>query len=75
MNWDRIEAKWHQLHGDIKSQWTKLTDDDVKLVAGKKEKLIGKLQEYYGIVKEDAEKQIDKWAAKMSPSHDGDRPA
>jgi uncharacterized protein YjbJ (UPF0337 family) len=74
MNWDRIEAKWHQLHGDITSQWAKLTDDDVKLVAGKKEKLIGKLQECYGILKEDAEKQIDKWAAKMSPNHDGDKP-
>jgi len=74
MNWDGIEGKWHQLHGDIKSQWAKLTDDDVKLVAGKKEKLVGKLQEYYGILKEDAEKQIDKWAAKISPRHDGDKP-
>jgi uncharacterized protein YjbJ (UPF0337 family) len=68
MNWDQIEGQWHQLHGQAKSKWAKLTDDDLKNVAGKKEQLAGKIQEHYGILKEDAEKQIDEWIAKLTPS-------
>ena len=69
MDWNQIEGKWHQLKGHVKSQWAKLTDDDLSIIAGKKEQLLGKLQEHYGILKEDAEKQIDKWAAKISHAH------
>jgi uncharacterized protein YjbJ (UPF0337 family) len=69
MNWTRIEGQWHQLKGNVKSQWAKLTDDDVANIAGKKEQLLGKIQEHYGILKEDAERQIDKWAAKINPGH------
>jgi uncharacterized protein YjbJ (UPF0337 family) len=69
MNWNRIEGEWHQVKGHVKSQWAKLTDDDLNNIAGKKEQLLGKIQELYGIVKEDAEKQIDKWAAKVNSGH------
>lgn len=72
MNWTQIEGQWHQLAGHVKSRWGKLTDDDVKNVAGKKEQLAGKIQELYGIVKEDAEKQVDEWLAKLKP---GDKPS
>jgi uncharacterized protein YjbJ (UPF0337 family) len=71
MNWDQIEGQWHQLTGQVKSQWAKLTDDDVKNVAGKRDQLVGKLQEHYGVMKEDAEGQIDKWIAKIPPAHGG----
>jgi uncharacterized protein YjbJ (UPF0337 family) len=67
MNWTQIEGQWHQLTGQVKSQWAKLTDDDLKNIAGKREQLIGKLQEHYGILKDDAEKQIDTWIAKVKP--------
>jgi uncharacterized protein YjbJ (UPF0337 family) len=67
MNWTQIEGQWHQLTGQVKSQWAKLTDDDLKNVAGKRKQLIGKLQERYGILKDDADKKIDKWIAKMNP--------
>lgn len=70
MNWTQIEGQWKQVAGQIKSQWAKLTDDDLKNIAGKREQLIGKLQEHYGVLKGDAEKQIDKWIAKVNP----DRP-
>lgn len=66
MNWTRVEAKWSQLSGQAKSEWAKLTDDDLKYIAGKKEQLIGKLQEQYGILKEEAERQTDAWLAKLS---------
>lgn len=71
MNWEQIEGQWQQLTGTIKSQWGKLTDDDLTIAAGKKDQLIGKVQERYGILKEDAEKQVDHWLAQMlaKPAH------
>lgn len=65
MNWTQIEGKWKQLKGDIKSTWGKLTDDDVAAVAGKKDKLLGLLQERYGIAREEAEKQADSFLARL----------
>jgi len=58
MNWDIIEGKWKQASGMAKAKWGKLTDDDLKAVAGKKDQLIGKLQERYGLAKDQAEKQL-----------------
>lgn len=63
MNWDRIEGNWKQLTGKAKVQWGKLTDDDLDVIAGKREQLSGKLQERYGIAKDEAEKQIDGWTS------------
>lgn len=63
MNWDRIEGKWEQAKGELKTKWNKLTDDDLGTVAGKRDQLVGKLQERYGILKDDAERQIDAWVA------------
>jgi uncharacterized protein YjbJ (UPF0337 family) len=65
MNWTQIEGRWRTLGGQLKSEWAKLTDDDVANIAGKRDQLLGKLQERYGVLKEDAEKQIDKWMAKL----------
>ncbi len=70
MNWDQLEGRWHQVTGSLKAQWGKLTDDDVKHVSGKKDVLLGKLQERYGIVKDEAEKQVNEWLAKISPKGD-----
>jgi uncharacterized protein YjbJ (UPF0337 family) len=58
MNWDIIEGKWKQAAGAVKTKWGKLTDDDLSAIAGKRDQLIGKLQEKYGVAKEDAEKQL-----------------
>jgi uncharacterized protein YjbJ (UPF0337 family) len=65
MNWETIEGKWEQLKGDAKSKWAKLTDDDLAAVGAKKDKLIGKLQERYGVLKDEAEQQVDTWLASM----------
>lgn len=64
MNTDTIEGNWKQLKGKTKEMWGKLTDDDVDVIAGKRDMLSGKIQKAYGITKDDAEKQIDTWAAK-----------
>ena len=58
MNWDRIEGNWKQYTGMVKSQWGKLTDDQLTQVAGKRDQLAGKIQEAYGVSKDEAEKQI-----------------
>lgn len=62
MNWDRIEGNWKQLTGKAKTQWGKLTDDDLDVIAGRRDQLSGKLQERYGIAKDEADKQIDAWS-------------
>src|ERR1700722_3187161 len=61
MNWTQIEAKWDQVKGDAKSTWSKLTDDDLTFVAGERDKLVGKVQERYGVLKEHAQKDVDRW--------------
>jgi uncharacterized protein YjbJ (UPF0337 family) len=61
MNWDRIEGNWKQLKGKVKEQWAKLTDDHIEAVAGKRDLLVGKIQETYGITKEETEKQVSAW--------------
>ena len=64
MNWDQIKGNWTQAKGKVQQQWGKLTDDDLDIVEGKREELIGKIQEKYGIAKEEAEKQVDDFCKK-----------
>lgn len=61
MNWDRIQGDWKQLKGNIKVRWGKLTDDELDVIAGKRDVLAGKIQEAYGISKEEAERQVNEW--------------
>jgi uncharacterized protein YjbJ (UPF0337 family) len=63
MNWDQIEGKWKQFKGSVKQQWGKITDDDFDHIAGARDKFVGKLQERYGLAKEDAERKADEWLA------------
>jgi uncharacterized protein YjbJ (UPF0337 family) len=58
MNWDRIEGNWKQFRGKAKEQWGKLTDDDFDVIAGKRDQLVGRIQEQYGISKDEAERQV-----------------
>jgi uncharacterized protein YjbJ (UPF0337 family) len=62
MNWDQIEGKWKQAKGSVKQKWGKLTDNDLDFIAGKRDHFVGKLQERYGIEKEEAQKRADEWA-------------
>ena len=64
-NWEQIAGKWKQAKGEAKKKWGKLTDDELMQVEGNRDILVGKIQEKYGIAKEDANKQIDEWAAKL----------
>ncbi len=58
MNWDQVKGKWKQISGQAKQQWGKLTNDDLDVIDGKREELVGKVQERYGVAKAEAEKQV-----------------
>ncbi len=58
MNWDRIEGGWKQATGKVKETWGQLTDDDIAKAAGKRDQLLGVVQERYGVARDVAEKQV-----------------
>ena len=60
--WDQVAGKWKQVRGEARKAWGKLTDDDLEKVAGQRDVLVGRLQERYGIAKEEANRQVDQWA-------------
>jgi uncharacterized protein YjbJ (UPF0337 family) len=66
MNWDQIEGKWKQVKGAARQKWAKLTDDDLEFIAGNREHFAGRLQERYGIAKEEAERQLNEWQKTVS---------
>ena len=61
MNKDEVGGNWKQLKGKVKEQWGKLTDDDMTVIEGKRDQLVGKIQERYGYEKDQAEKEVDSW--------------
>ena len=58
MNQDTIKGQWKQLGGSIKAKWGKLTDDDLKIAEGNSEYLAGRIQERYGVARDEAQKQV-----------------
>ncbi len=70
MNIDQIQGNWTQLKGEIKRKWGLLTDDEITAAEGRREILIGRLQERYGLVKEEAHRQFDEFLNNL-----GTRPA
>lgn len=61
MNSDRIIGNWKQVKGRIKEQWGKLTDDHINIIDGRRDRLLGQIQESYGIASDEAEKQVQAW--------------
>lgn len=69
MNWDQIEGQWKDLKGRIREKWAKLTDDDFESIGGKKDRLLGKLQERYGVQKERAETELSNFLDDMDTNN------
>jgi uncharacterized protein YjbJ (UPF0337 family) len=61
MNWEQVESRWKQLTSSAKENWSKLSDDDLQQISGKREQLAVKIQETYGITRREAEKQLWDW--------------
>jgi uncharacterized protein YjbJ (UPF0337 family) len=68
MNWDQVQGKWKQLKGSVRQEWGNLTDNDYEMIAGSRDKLIGKLQERYGYAKEEAQKRVDDFVRRLTDS-------
>ena len=67
MNWDQVAGQWTQLRGSLREKWGKLTDDDLDIAAGNRDKLVGLLQQRYGLAKERAHESLDKFIADLKP--------
>jgi uncharacterized protein YjbJ (UPF0337 family) len=61
MNWNQVEGRWKEMKGAVRAKWGKLTDDDFDVIAGNKDKFVGKLQQLYGTKREDLEAEIDQF--------------
>ncbi len=68
MNWDRIEGNWKQVMGRAKEQWGELTDNDFDVVAGRRDQLLGKIQERYSLAKDEAERRLGAWQRQATES-------
>jgi uncharacterized protein YjbJ (UPF0337 family) len=61
MNWDRMEGNWKTFKGQVQQQWGKLTNDDLDVIAGQREELVGRIQNAYGLARDEAERQVTEW--------------
>lgn len=65
MNWDQVSGNWTQFKGKLREKWGDLTDDDMARLEGNREQLVGRIQERYGMARQDAERQISDWLDTM----------
>lgn len=61
MDWNRVEGNWKEFKGKVKEKWGQLTDDDLDVIAGRRDQLEGRLQERYGYAKDRARQDVDDW--------------
>ena len=61
MDWNRIAGNWKQFSGSVKQKWGNLTDDDLDVINGRREQLEGKIQERYGVAKDQVRSDVDDW--------------
>jgi uncharacterized protein YjbJ (UPF0337 family) len=61
MNWNQVEGNWKQFKGKVKAKWGDLTDDEIDSINGRREELLGKIQEAYGIGQDEAEQQVSEF--------------
>jgi uncharacterized protein YjbJ (UPF0337 family) len=60
MNTDRIRGQWKQMKGRIKEQWGRLTQDDLDVIAGKRDQLLGRIQQRHGVAKDEAKRDVER---------------
>jgi len=72
MNWEQVEGKWKQYSGKVREKWGKLTDSDLQVIRGNRDQLVGKIQERYGIAKQEAQRQVDEYINSL-PVESADR--
>jgi len=68
MNWDTIQGSWSEFKGKVKESWGKMTDDELDVVAGKRDQLAGLLQKHYGLAKDEADDEIERFSSECQCS-------
>ena len=61
MNWEQVKGNWNQFKGQVKVRWGEITDDELDIIAGRRDQLIGAIQETYGLSKEEAEREVKEF--------------
>ena len=61
MNWDQIERDWTQFKGSVKQRWGKLTEDQIRAIAGRRTLLVARIRDAYAVSIDDADKQLAAW--------------
>ena len=72
MNWEQVKGNWNQVKGKVKQQWGKLTDDQLDVISGNRDILVGRVQEAYGITREEAERQVRDWELRQNGGYGTD---
>lgn len=67
MNTEQMKGEWNVIKGKVREKWGKLTDDDLDVIAGKRDQLVGTLQKRYGLAKEKVEEQVQEWERSDTP--------
>ncbi len=70
MNWERISGNWTQWKGRVQERWGKLTQDQLDVIAGRREQLSGRIQEAYGLSQDEAERQLRNWVRNLAVEYD-----
>jgi uncharacterized protein YjbJ (UPF0337 family) len=65
VNWSEIETGWTSYTANAKQQWNKLSDEQIAGTLGKRTELASKVQEAYGVSKEESQRQISDWQARQ----------
>ena len=64
--WDKVAGSWKEFRGQVQKQWGKLTDDDLDQIKGQRDILAGRIQQKYGVAREEAEQQLDQWEKQLN---------
>ena len=70
MNWERISGNWTQWKGRVQERWGKLTQDQLDVIAGRRDQLSGHIQEAYGLTKDEADRQLRNWERNLAVEYD-----
>jgi uncharacterized protein YjbJ (UPF0337 family) len=66
MNWERISGNWTHWRGRVRERWGRLTDDELSRVGGRRDQLAGRIQQTYGLTREEAERQLRNWERNLA---------
>lgn len=61
MSWAQVEGNWNEVKGKFQTHWVKLTDDQLDVIDGKRERLIGRIHVLYGISRAEVEKEVSQF--------------